>query len=104
MRTVFELVPDGVTDAAAKPLTALPGKLAEMVVVMLMESCQNDPGLCTGTACDNLGKTASDTPRLLLVARADAAALLSAPATASSTASALPELFAARPNLGAATA
>lgn len=104
MRTVFELVREGVTDAAAKPLSALPGPLAQMVVVMLMESCQNDTGLCTGTACDNLGKTAVDTPRLLLVSRTDAAALQSAPATANSAALALPELFAARPNLSAATA
>ena len=36
MRTVYELVRDGVTDAAAKPLAALPGGLAPMVVVMLM--------------------------------------------------------------------
>lgn len=100
MRTLYELVRDGEVDASARSLALFPGNLSEMVVVMLMESHQDDPDLCSGTNCDNLGKTVTDTPRLLLVSRTDAATLLAVPGTASSAALALPELTAMRPRLG----
>lgn len=72
MRSVFELVPQDQADATSQPLADFPGNLSEMVVVMLMERYADDPDLCTGPDCDNLGKTAIDAPRVLLVSRADA--------------------------------
>jgi hypothetical protein len=100
MRSVFQLIPDGASDDVAKPLTAFPGNLAQMVVMLLMESSELDQNLCAGGKCDNLGKTAVDAQRLLLVSRSDASSLISAPASVSDAARALDELTAARPAVG----
>ncbi len=103
MLTVHELVREGDSDANAQPLVAHPRPAADTVVVMLMESYQHDADLCSGTDCDNLGQTAVDNPRLLLVSRKDASALLPEPSTASRAALALPELSAARPSIASNT-
>lgn len=96
MRSVFELVGDEVQDDTATPLSAFPANLAEMVVVMLRESCEQDHDLCSGTDCDNVGKTARETTRFLLVARTDAAALEAAVTLVSDAAAGLKEIVAAR--------
>ncbi len=71
-----ELVPVGEADVLAQPLARLPGNgIADKVVVMLMESVVNDPDLCTGTDCDNLGRDALHRVRLLLMSVGDAAEL-----------------------------
>jgi len=76
MMTLHELVPAGESDVLARPLADLPSALAGMAVVMLMETVVNDPDLCSGTDCDNLGRDALHRMRLLLIARADAENLL----------------------------
>jgi hypothetical protein len=86
MISVYELIPKGVTDA--RNLTSLSEfspqtskDLTNMVAVLLMESYVNDPDLCTGTDCDNLGQDCINTPRLLLVEK-DAINLFLKPAIA----------------------
>jgi len=59
-----------------KPLSNLPGKLTDWVVVMLMESYLKDSDLCSGTDCDNLGLDAVHKVRFLLASQADADKLL----------------------------
>lgn len=83
MMQIFELVPQWYKpqpgDAGVvKPLSDLPGpgKLADRVVVMLMESYRKDKDLCSGTDCDNLGLDAVNKVRMLLVSQADADQLL----------------------------
>lgn len=100
MLTLYELIAEGESDVRAQPMSTLPATLPSYVVLMLMESYEQDPGLCSGTDCDNLGKDAVNTVRMLLVSRSDAATLLSPLASSSSAALALPELFADRPTLG----
>ncbi|HWM89808.1 MAG TPA: hypothetical protein VN493_03505 [Thermoanaerobaculia bacterium] len=46
--------------------------LGEMVAVLLVESYEKDDDLCSGTDCDNLGKEAVNSIRLILIDRADA--------------------------------
>lgn len=46
--------------------------LADMVAVLLMESYEKDDDLCSGTDCDNLGREAVNSVRLILIDRADA--------------------------------
>jgi hypothetical protein len=100
MRPVFELVADGTDAPNAGPLSDFPQPLDDMVVVLFMESALHDPDLCVGNDCDNLGKNAIDTQRVLLVAP-DVAQILdrAAPETASTVARSLPDLFADRPNM-----
>jgi len=104
MLLLQELVPVGESDVLAQPLAALPGAgLADKVVLMLMESVVNDPDLCSGTDCDNLGRDALHRVRLLLIDRADAEALqrrLPSLAPASERAQTLPEMALSRPVLG----
>jgi len=99
MRPVFELVRDDQVDAATEPLSALPVDLGKMVVVLLMERYVDDPDLCSGTDCDNLGQTAFDNPRVLLIARGDTSELLKMPQSVSQAAQKLPALMAARPTI-----
>ncbi|MES2208311.1 MAG: hypothetical protein V4525_16125 [Pseudomonadota bacterium] len=99
MMEVFELVREGESDVRAQAMTTLPGALADRVVVMLMESYEKDPDLCSGTDCDNLGKDALHTPRLLLVSRDNAKLLLTQVATYSKAALTLSEIVADRPQL-----
>jgi hypothetical protein len=101
MKTLFELVRLTDGDPTALPLSALPGALTDRVVVMLMESCESDPDLCSGTDCDNLGKDATNTTRLLLAARNDASGLAGALSTHRSAAAKLDEIGVARPQLAA---
>lgn len=99
MLPVHELVPEGTDDDRAKPLSAHPGPVTDAVVVMLMESYQFDPDVCSGTDCDNLGQTAIDNPRLLVILRQDIDPLLSKPTTTSEAASGLPEFHVSRPKI-----
>ena len=72
MIAVYELIPQGVTDSRS-PIslsefsTQTSKALNNMVAVLLMESYVNNPDLCTGTDCDNLGQDCVNTPKLLLV-------------------------------------
>lgn len=78
MRKVYELIREGESDTLARPLANLPAPgLDNMVAVLFMESHEVDQDLCSGTDCDNLGRDAVNTQRLLLIARADAGALQS---------------------------
>jgi hypothetical protein len=97
-----ELVPVGESDVLALPLTDLGRALADKAVLMLMETVVNDPDLCSGTDCDNLGRDALHRLRFLLVSRADAQRLLARAALSpvSSRAQALPALAVRRPVLG----
>ena len=52
-----------------QPLADLAGSLEKLLLVAFMESYENDPDLCTGGDCDNKGRTARNTQRLLLVDR-----------------------------------
>lgn len=78
MLALAELVPVGESDVLARPLADLPGGLADQAVLLLMETVVNDPDLCTGVDCDNLGRDALHRQRVLLIRRADAQALLDA--------------------------
>jgi hypothetical protein len=97
-----ELVPVGESDVLAAPLASLSGGLADKAVLMLMETVVNDPDLCSGTGCDNLGRDALHRLRFLLITRADAQALLdSRPLQpVSARAQLLPALAMLRPALG----
>jgi hypothetical protein len=76
MLSAVELLPAGSQDVLAQPLSALPAPgLNGKVLLMLAETVVNDPDLCTGTDCDNLGRDALHRVRLLLIDSADAAAL-----------------------------
>ena len=102
MMTLQELVPVGESDVLALPLAELPGgDLAGKAVVLLMESVVNDPDLCSGTDCDNLGRDALHRLRVLLIERRDARELLARrrlqrPSDAAQT---LPALAMCRPTL-----
>ena len=79
MLDLQELVPVGESDVLAVPLAELAGGLAALsdkAVLMLMETVVNDPDLCSGTDCDNLGRDALHRLRFLLISRADAQTLL----------------------------
>ena len=52
-----------------KPLAEIGDTLKQMVAIAFMESYENDPDLCTGGDCDNKGRTARNTQRLLLINR-----------------------------------
>lgn len=52
-----------------KPLAEIGDTLKQMVAIAFMESYENDPDLCTGGDCDNRGRTARNTQRLLLIHR-----------------------------------
>ncbi|KIQ36817.1 hypothetical protein RT97_01355 [Variovorax paradoxus] len=102
MIALQELVPVGESDVLAQPLSALPGPLADRAVLMLMESVVNDPDMCSGTDCDNLGRDALHRVRLLLIRRSDAQTLLDRLPLrpASEAAQALPPVAMRRPVLG----
>lgn len=52
-----------------KPLAEIGDALKQMVAIAFMESYENDPDLCAGGNCDNRGRTAKNTQRLLLIPR-----------------------------------
>jgi hypothetical protein len=100
-----ELVPVGESDVRAQPLSRLgdAAALAEHVVLLLAETVVDDPDLCTGIDCDNLGRNALHRQRVLLMRAADAKLMLSRLPVLqppSERARALPEVFADRPALG----
>lgn len=100
MIPVFELVRQKAEDEEAQNLSTLPDSLSSYVVVLLMESTLKDPGLCSGANCDNLGKDAVNTLRLLLIPRQDAEKLpQNLPATDAEAAGKLPALAADRVQL-----
>lgn len=102
MMDIAELLPDAGEDPRTPPLADLPGGLAGKVVVLLMESVVNDPDLCTGTDCDNLGRDALHRLRVLLLDTADAQDLAARGTPlqpASARAAGLPEALAERPVL-----
>jgi len=85
-----------------KPLADLANRLPGLVAIAFMESYENDPDLCTGGACDNKGRTARNTRRLLLAGRemAEKIRLTTGVMTGAELARRLPRLRAARPDLG----
>jgi hypothetical protein len=103
MFEMVELVPKGESDVQAKPLADL-SDWQSRVVVLLAECAENDPDLCTGADCDNLGRDALLRQRVLLMKADDAKAMLaSSPALISPAdrAAQLPRVSAARPAFGA---
>ena len=97
-----ELVPVGESDVLARPLADLANELQDRAVLMLMETVVNDPDLCTGPDCDNLGRDALQRVRLLLIGRREAQDLLDRRPLrpASERAQALPAVAMRRPALG----
>ena len=99
---LVELVAVGESDVLAQPLSRLDA-LDDRVVLLLMESVVDDPDLCSGTDCDNLGRNALHRQRLLLMRQPDVlhmSSRLPALLPTSERARALPEVFADRPALG----
>ena len=83
---LYELVREApVEDPLAVPLTQFNPEtalnLADMVAVLFMESYVNDPDICSGTDCDNLGQEYISTIKLLLVHKASVGLLKKAMAT-----------------------
>ncbi|HEU6456333.1 MAG TPA: hypothetical protein VN201_12800 [Roseateles sp.] len=101
MMTLFELVKEGESDVRKQAMNTLPGNLADYAVIFYMESYEQDHDLCSGTDCDNLGLSAVNTPRLLLVGKADALKLLKSLTTASAAAAQLTYIAADRIKLNA---
>lgn len=71
---VYELIAQGVQDTRRPiyqlsefkaPLTSK--SLNDMAAILLMESYRDDPDICSGTDCDNLGQDCQNTIRLLLI-------------------------------------
>lgn len=85
-----------------KPLADLSDSPEKMVAIAFMESYENDPDLCTGGDCDNRGRTARNTQRLLLVNReiADKFQLNTSFGTGAELARLLPRVRASRVDLG----
>ncbi|MCE9667753.1 hypothetical protein LY474_08000 [Myxococcus stipitatus] len=76
--------------------------LGNMVAVLLMESYEADEDLCSGSDCDNLGKTVVNTPKVLLVDRANVSRLKEVFTTPDRAARALSEVVVDRPAITAA--
>lgn len=83
-----------------QPLGDFPGGLEKMAVLAFMESYESDPDLCTGGDCDNLGKTARNSQRFLLLDAGAAKALLGGLNTPSRLARKLAHVEVFRPKLG----
>lgn len=101
MMQLFELVRAGEKDPAARPLAALPVQPGERVAMLYLESYRNDPDLCSGTDCDNLGQQTINTLRVLLVSRSDAARLADGLSGNDAATRQLPELAVQRPLISA---
>lgn len=73
MNSVYELIPQDADDQRSSIFslgefsTQTGQELKNMVVVLLMESYEHDPDICTATDCDNLGKDCINRIKLLLV-------------------------------------
>lgn len=85
-----------------KPLTELAGDLRDKLLIAFMESYENDPDLCTGGSCDNKGRTARNSQRLLLIDReiGQSIGLAAKLPTGADIATALPRVRASRVDLG----
>ena len=85
-----------------KPLPEMSESPEKMVAIAFMESYENDPDLCTGGDCDNRGRTARNTQRLLLIHRelAEKISLNARFGTGAELARALPRVRASRVDLG----
>ncbi|RVT48936.1 hypothetical protein [Rubrivivax albus] len=96
-----ELVPVGESDVLARPLAELPGGIDGRVVLLLMESIVQDPDMCSGTDCDNLGRDARHRLRVMAVPAPLAQQLMDAVGLmpASERARSLPALAMRRPAL-----
>lgn len=85
MLKLYELVAKGESDTTAKPLsqfsTLTGASLNNMVALLLMESYANDPDICTGTDCDNLGMDYISKLKLLLIDKASVGNLTDAIST-----------------------
>jgi len=104
MIPVYELIDLGAKDerSGISPLsnftTETTKELRDMVAVLVMESYVNDPDLCTGTDCDNLGKDCINITKLLFMEKTSINSLLnSAIATPDKAFSSFSEVVADRP-------
>ena len=108
MVPAFELVPVGAADDRARPLADLATRerlaLDAATALLLMESYVKDDDLCSGTDCDNLGREAVHTPKLLVVDRDAAGPLRERVATAAEAFGGLPPVVVTRPAIDAAIA
>lgn len=77
--------------------------LGDMVAVLLMESYEKDDDLCSGTDCDNLGREAVNSIRLILIDRADAGRFIEDVPSPSRAARLLGWIAAERPAIQSAT-
>lgn len=106
MLPLYELVESGATDPAARPLSSLQAStgsaLGTMTGLLLVESYVKDYDLCSGTDCDNRGQQYVSRTKLLLVSRANAAALLASLPTPRDAVRRLAPLWASRPAFSAA--
>ncbi|MBP5988063.1 MAG: hypothetical protein KA538_12845 [Azonexus sp.] len=101
MVPLLELLPADANDKReGKPLAELGDRLKDLVLLAFMESYENDPDLCTGGDCDNHGRTARNTQRMLLVERNIAEKLGGDLLTGERIAARLPRVVAARAKLG----
>jgi hypothetical protein len=108
MIAAYALVPTGTTGdpgSALSDFAAETGReLASMTAMLLMESYVKDDDLCSGTDCDNLGKEAVNTAKLLLFDRTAAEPLRETIATPGQAFWELPPIAAGRPALPATLA
>lgn len=104
---LFELVREG-TQATGNvyPLGEFASRtqrtLGTMVATLLVESYEADEDLCSGTDCDNLGKTVVNTPKVLLLDRANVSRLKETFTTPDRAARLLTPVVADRPSITAA--
>jgi hypothetical protein len=75
---LWELIPGSdVTPETTDPLLATFPNLQDMVVLLYLESYEDEPNLCDGLSCDNQGREQVARLRVLLVSQADADYILS---------------------------
>jgi hypothetical protein len=103
---LWELMAVGDEGPRTRPLAQFNAEagadLGSMIALLLMESYIRDPDICSGTDCDNLGRDAINTPRLLLVGTDTARTLLGAFDTPDAAARRLPDVVAERPAITSA--
>ena len=107
MIPAWELVAAEQDDEAAVPLgrflDSTDRPLEQMVAVLLMESCEHDEDLCSGTDCDNRGKQAVHTLKIILIDQNTASRFREDISVPRRAAAALRPVVAARPQLSAGT-
>lgn len=65
---LYELLPDGVTAPGVQALDTFSG-LEDMIVLLYLESYAEEPTVCTGISCDDMGEKQVQKLRALLVSR-----------------------------------